>query len=147
MEVLKRHIRVGVYKTHSGNWGATSFQRSMKEATGRGERWSWGNTLEPVLGPSTWSGPSVAEQDCSFHPLNRNQMKIVRQQKLGTREFLLPFIPHPWQWLRYFLKVRLNRRNCSCCERIGGFIDAMITLRLLPSALVARNSGLFVMFI
>ena len=80
---------------HSGNWGAPSFQRSMKEATGRGERRSWGSTPEPVLGPSTWSGPSVAGQDCSFYPLNHNQMKIVRQRKLRTREFLLPFIPHP----------------------------------------------------
>ena len=52
-------------------------------------------SLEPVLGPTTLSGPSVVGQDCSFHPLNNNQMKIIRQQKIKTREFLLPFIPHP----------------------------------------------------
>lgn len=29
MNVLQRHIRVGVYTMHSGNWEAMSFQQSM----------------------------------------------------------------------------------------------------------------------
>lgn len=140
MKVLKRHIKVGVYMMHSGNWGQHAFSVAFPPQGRAGDEagevhWS----LEPVLGPTALSRPSVFGQDCSFHPLNNNQMKIIRQQKIKTWEFLLPFIPRSWQWLYRFLKIRLIWRNCSCLKRVDDFIDAIVNLKLLLSALVAEN--------
>lgn len=62
--------------------------------------------------------------------------EIVRQQKIKTGQFYLLLIDHQLQWLRHFLKTSLTLEGAVLAMKgVDGFINGLIILRLLPSAL------------
>lgn len=127
MSALKRHIGVGVCMMYSGNRRGTSSQHSMWATAGSGEPWSWRNRQEPGLESSKFRG---------LQWLGRTMDEIVRQQKIKTRQFHLPLVDHQLQWLRHFLKMQLTPEGAVLAMKgVSGFINGLIILRLLPSAL------------
>ena len=106
----------------------------MGETAGRGETGSWRNRQEPVLEPS----------QVGLLLWDKTVDEIVRWQKVRTRQFYLPLIDHQLQWLTCFLKIWLTPGGAVLTMKgVGGFLDGMITLRLVPSALETGNSSLF----